>query len=106
MMPWDARSGMLASERGSAPPEAATVVAGGLGPGQGKHTTNQGGYVREGVPPYNRSASTCEAKEYKGKPNKPGRRASTPAAIPESALYAVWLEGTAGGAAGAALCAL
>ena len=41
----DARSGMLASERGSAPPEAATVVAGGLGPGQGKHTTNQGGYV-------------------------------------------------------------
>ena len=45
MTPWDARSGMLASERGSAPPEAATVVAGGLGPGKGKHTTNQGGYV-------------------------------------------------------------
>ena len=47
----DARSGMLASERGSAPPEAATVVAGGLGPGQGEQTTNQCGHVtgRKGV---------------------------------------------------------
>ena len=58
----DARSGMLASERGSAPPEATTVVAGGLGSGQGEHTMNQGGHVTgrdEGCAPLYSSASPC-----------------------------------------------
>ena len=65
---------MLASERGSTPPEGATVVAGGLGPGQGEQTT---GHVTGGRVCAFYSSAGLKPRNTRGSPTSLGSAPDT-----------------------------